>query len=301
MWLPTFICECGRDLAPGATGQARCAGCGAEIAPVAGVFRCLEDARRIQVQPFLDQYRRVREADGYRVDRSEYYRSLPSVDVADPQRWVWRIRERSFRRLCRELGGRLRSAPSVLDLGAGACWLSYRLATRGCRPVAVDLLVDDRDGLGACRHYDASFPCVQADFDALPFAPGQFDLVIFNGSLHYAPDVATTLRHAASMLNDRGIVAVIDSPMFTDAADGLAMRTRDRERLRMKYGVASPILPGEGFLTFSRLTACAAACGRPSPRFFATHDGWRRRLMRLAAAVGVQRARPARFGVWVAA
>jgi SAM-dependent methyltransferase len=267
----------------------------------AGVLRCLDAVRRERFQPFLEQYRRVREQDGYRVNRSEYYRSLPRVDVADPQRGVWRIRERSFQRLCRELSGRLRASPAVLDLGAGCGWLSYRLAALGSRPVAVDLLIDDRDGLGACRHYGASFACVQADFDALPFAPGQFDLVVFNGSLHYAPDVAATLDHAASMLNDGGVVAVIDSPMFADAADGVAMRTRDRDRLRTKYGVASPILPGEGFLTFDRLTACAESCGRQSSQFFATHDGWRRRLMRLAAECGIHRAKPARFGVWVAA
>jgi SAM-dependent methyltransferase len=195
----------------------------------------------------------------------------------------------------------LTGAPAVLDLGAGCGWLSHRLAQLGCRSVAVDLLADDRDGLGACRHYDATFICVQADFDALPFAPAQFDVVVFNGSLHYAPDVDATLRRAASMLRDGGRLVVIDSPMFESEADGAAMRQRDRDRLRTLHGLESPIQPGEGFLTFARLAASAASTGHRSPKFFATHDGWRRRLMRAAAASGMTDARPARFGVWVAA
>jgi predicted RNA methylase len=46
----------------------------------------------------------------------------------------------------------------LLDLGAGTGWMSYRLALRGHHPVAVDLLNDDRDGLGAARHFFAKLP-----------------------------------------------------------------------------------------------------------------------------------------------
>ncbi len=85
----------------------------------------------------------------------------------------------------------------VLDLGAGSGWLSHRLATLGYRVVAVDRLDDEADGLGACRHYPIAFPAVQADFDALPFEPHQFDLVVFDGSLHYSPNPAATLARGA--------------------------------------------------------------------------------------------------------
>ena len=41
----------------------------------------------------------------------------------------------------------------ILDLGAGNGWMSYRLALSGHLPVAVDLLTNDHDGLGAAMHF----------------------------------------------------------------------------------------------------------------------------------------------------
>ena len=46
----------------------------------------------------------------------------------------------------------------------------------------------------------SAFTSVQADFDALPFSPRQFDLVIFNGSLHYAQEPVSTIAAARRML-----------------------------------------------------------------------------------------------------
>jgi SAM-dependent methyltransferase len=143
------------------------------------------------------------------------------------------------------------------------------------------------------------FARVQADFDALPFALGQFDLVIFNGSLHYAPDVWSTLEHATSMLAPGGRIVVIDSPMFERDRHGAAMRARLVERLCREYAIVEPVEPGEGFLTFARLDRWAARRGLSS-RFLPTHDGWRRRLQRAAAGLG-RSVPPARFGLWVAA
>src|SRR3546814_11906422 len=78
----------------------------------------------------------------------------------------------------------------VLDLGAGNCWMSYRLSLAGYRPCAVDLLTNDSDGMGAARHYRAHlpalFPRFQASFGQLPFADDQFDAAVFNASFPYS-------------------------------------------------------------------------------------------------------------------
>jgi len=299
MWIPRFLCACGELMSDG--GVPSCTSCGRQVVARESVFRCVSAERLAALEPFLIQYRIVRQRDGYRIADADYYRALPSTDSDDPQRAIWEIRSRSFQRLCGVIGGSTRlQPPTVLDVGAGSGWLSYQLAKLGWRATAVDLLADERDGLGARRHYDAEFACVQADFDALPFAPGQFDCVVFNASLHFADDVAGTLRRAGQLLNARGLLLVVDSPMFVNDDDGIAMRKRDRERLQSEYRLAEPIQPGEGYLTFRRLACCATSIGR-TPRFFQSADGWRRQLRRAAAAAGIGDWRPAQFGVWVAA
>lgn len=296
-WNPVCQCRCGRPLLP---DQWRCVACSCRYDLGDGILRFLSDSSRNAREPFASQYRAVRERDGYRRASPEYYRALPDVPESDPQFVVWQVRRESFNRLRRLLLGRFRrGAPTVLDLGAGNGWLSNRLAEAGCRPVAVDVLDDERDGLGACRHYATPFPRVQADFDDLPFAPRQFDAVVFNGSLHYSPNVAATLSRAGTLLAPGGLVAVVDSPAFLSEAHGNQMCARNRERFRREYGVASPEQPGEGYVTLARLDAGAAALGL-EPHFFES-----RGPLRWAAGRFITRVRhglvPPKFGVWMAA
>ena len=123
---------------------------------------------------------------------------LPTAPPGDPHAGDWLVRRETYHHLLRHV---LASGPQplrVLDLGAGSGWLSHRLAGLGHLVVAVDAIDDEVDGLGAAHHYAAEFGVVQADFNAVPFAAGQFDLVVFNGSLHYAPDVGATLARGAA-------------------------------------------------------------------------------------------------------
>jgi SAM-dependent methyltransferase len=164
--------------------------------------------------------------------------------------------------------------------------------------VALDRLDDEADGLGACRHYAVPFAAVQADFDALPFEPSQFDLVVFDGALHYAADPVATLGEARRMLVRGGTVAVMDSPMFACERDGDSMVAEQMRRLASDHGINGPVRPGPGFLTFAGLERAGAALGLRG-RFFASRGPIAWRVRRHVARFKIGRA-PAAFGVWVA-
>jgi SAM-dependent methyltransferase len=292
MWLPRFACpECRAPVRVLA-----CSGCGARFDRRGGVYRFLSSERAEAAEPFQRQYRAVRARDGYRPTAPEYYRTLPDVTRDDPRAGQWRIRRESYVYLQRHA---LPACPvRALDLGAGSGWLSHRLAAIGHRMVAVDRLDDEADGLGACRHYPVSFVAVQADFDALPFEPSQFDLVVFDGSLHYSPDPAATLVEATRMLASDGAIAVMDSPMFARERDGHAMVADELRRIETAHGFSSVVRAGVGFLTFAALDRAASSHGLRS-RFFQSAGpiGWR--VRRQLARLRLRRA-PAAFGVWVA-
>jgi SAM-dependent methyltransferase len=250
------------------------------------------------LEPFLREYRQVRGREQRRRASADYYRMLPAVPVDDPHAWEWQIRRETYGRLLRRVFADGPSLMRVLDLGAGSAWLSHRLAELGHHTVAVDVLDDDADGLGAARHYASRFPAVQADFNALPFLPHQFDLVVFNGSLHYAHDVGDALARAHDMLASGGALVVMDSPMFHSDGDGRAMTTERARRFQLQYGLASVVRAGAGYLTFPSLEAAAQALQLQSA-FVPSRGPFGWRMRRRLAYLRLRRA-PAAFGLWVA-
>ncbi|MGE3509437.1 MAG: class I SAM-dependent methyltransferase [Vicinamibacterales bacterium] len=244
------------------------------------------------------QYRAAREADGYRRRDPQYFRDLPHVPDDDPHADRWRVRQATYARFTSHALWRLRGSQRMADLGAGCGWLAARVAALGHHVVAVDRRDDELDGLGACRHYETAFMALQADFEALPIASEQFDVVVFNASLHYAENPSRALTEARRVLASGGAIAVLDSPMFATASDGEAMVRAELVRLQRDCGIAAPQRLGAGFLTYDGLDAAAAALGLVA-RFIPTRGPWTWRLKRAVGAVRVGRP-PAAFGVWIA-
>src|SRR5260221_2715946 len=176
MWLPQFACpECRATLVQDTAGAFICTNGGQRYERRDGIHRFLSRWRADRAKPFAQQYRTVRQHDGFRETAPEYYRMLPVVARNNPRAAEWRIRRESYAHFQqRALPGVWQGPIRALDLGAGSGWLSHRLASFGHQAVAVDRLDDEGDGLGACRHYPVTFAVVEADFDALPFEPAQF-------------------------------------------------------------------------------------------------------------------------------
>ncbi|HLZ08833.1 MAG TPA: class I SAM-dependent methyltransferase, partial [Chloroflexota bacterium] len=151
----------------------------------------------------------------------------------------------------------------MLDLGAGNGWLSHHLARRGHAVAAVDISVDDMDGLAAIARYwsntetgaGGKITPVQADFDHLPFRADQADLIVFNGSFHYSRGYEKTLRESRRILRPGGIIAILDTPNYKTAASGVAMLRERDDKFRQAYGITRSSLPSEGFMNDDRWQA----------------------------------------------
>jgi SAM-dependent methyltransferase len=266
-----------------------------------GIWRFLTPEREAHFAQFTSEYQQVREAEGRGSIAAAYYRALPFADLSGRFTTDWSIRARSFDTLSKKVLQPLERAAHrpllIVDLGAGNGWLSYRLAQRGHRVAAIDLLTNPQDGLGVHIHYDAAFTPVQAEFDRLPFDAAQFDLAIFNASLHYAVDYTTTLREALRVLQPGGQIVVLDSPVYRSGESGAQM-VREREAAFTEaYGFPSNALPSENYLTDQRLSDLTEALP-VRWQFIQPFYGWHWRLRPLWARLRGRR-EPARFAVIV--
>jgi SAM-dependent methyltransferase len=220
-------------------------------------------------EPFIHDYETIRLAEGRGSSNANYYLSLPYRDSTGNLDWQWQIRSATYR--CVEshvwpaIQRHFDGGFDLLDIGAGTGWLSYRVALRGNRPAAVDLIVNKLDGLGAACHYwpvlKQPFACFQAEMDALPFGDAQFDVVVFNASLHYSVNYLNTLREALRCLRPQGHLLVMDSPLYHAEGSGRQMVRERHLRFEKQYGFPSDRIPSIEFLTFDQVEILGTQVG----------------------------------------
>ncbi len=236
--------------------ELRCANCGFVAACEDGIWRMIAPDRAAMYRRFAREYSEVRAREGRGSNDDAYYLALPFADRTGRNAWQWQIRSRTFRYFRDRVLPRIEAASAgplaILDVGAGNGWFCYRMTLAGHVPVALDLLDNAADGLGAAQHYFsacAPFVRVHAEMDRLPFAAAQFDLVVFNAAFHYSPDYALTIREALRCLRRGGHIVILDSPFYRDARAGREMLAERRQQFLSKYGFASDSVPSREFLT----------------------------------------------------
>jgi SAM-dependent methyltransferase len=238
-----------------------CSDCCLKLVCEQGIWRSLLPERTAHFSRFIQDYQFIRSAENRGSADSEYYFGLPYRDLSGHNSQQWAMRAKTFlyvkRKILPTVFPNANRPLKILDLGAGNGWMSYRLALAGHAPIAVDLLTNDRDGLGAAAHYrkhlSTLFPRFQAELDVLPFADDEFDLVIYNASFHYSENYEMTVAEALRCTRAGGTVLIADTPWYSNEKSGEQMVAERRRAFTERYGFPSDALNSLEYLTDQRL------------------------------------------------
>jgi SAM-dependent methyltransferase len=196
---------------------------------------------------------------------------------AKRHRDIWEIRQRTFRAF-ESIAAKV-DRGLALDLGAGNCWLTRYLDRWGFDAIAVDINTSESDGLRAGRQFldqGAVFLRTRAGMERLPFASGRITLLVTNASFHYASDFRATLKEFERVLTPGGIIAIIDTPFYEDAADGEQMMADRVVEFRQKYGMTETLSRQSRYVTFKGLEESAAGL-KLAHIVHPVWPGWRRK------------------------
>lgn len=234
-----------------------CRRCGFSFEVDDGIICTLTPDRLAYYAHFIDDYERIRAAEGRGSNNEEFYLSLPYKDTTGRNRNQWKIRSRSYDALQRCVIRKMAPESHILDLGAGNCWMSFRLSLAGHRVCAVDLLTNRNDGLAAAVHFrshlPADVPRFQAELRNLPFSSDQFDAAIFNASFHYSEDYEETLTEVLRCLKSGGQLIIMDTPWYSSEQYGEQMVAERQALFERRYKTASASIRSMEFLTDARL------------------------------------------------
>jgi SAM-dependent methyltransferase len=261
-----FICpRCHTNLDRVSADRLVCPQDGLEYWNVEGIWRFLLPESQAHYTRFIEEYETVRRSEGRGSPDADYYRALPFKDLSGNFSKDWKVRARSFdvlvKKLLTPIQAHLERPLKVLDLGAGNGWLSNRLAAQGDRVVAVDLLVNEQDGLGAWKHYEHPFTPIQAEFNHLPLMDHYADVAIFNASFHYSENYTETLKETFRVVDEEGLVVIIDTPIYRRRTSGEKMVAEREATFLAQYSFASDALESENFLTYQQVRELGDSLG----------------------------------------
>jgi SAM-dependent methyltransferase len=267
-----------------------------------GIVHALPPERAAYYARFISEYEQIRAAEGRGSQSEDFYLALPFRDLSGRNSQQWKIRSRSYDYLVTRVLKPWQDRGSILDLGAGNCWMSFRLSLLGYDPVAVDLLTNEHDGLGAAVHFDRRLPIpiprFQAEATSLPFRDERFDVIIFNASFHYSEDYEATLREALRCLKSGGLIIISDTPWYSREESGRQMVTERHALFCQRFGTASDSVNSLEYLTDERLRGLEKNLSIRwtvhSPWY-----GWRWAMRPWIAKLRSQR-EPSRFRIYVA-
>jgi SAM-dependent methyltransferase len=123
-------------------------------------------------------------------------------------------------------GLRLRPGDAVLELGAGACWLSHLLNKFGCGTIAVDVsptaLAIGRELFqrDPTTNWTLAPEFLPYDGHRLPVADASVDAVILYDTFHHLPNPEALLREMRRVLRPDGIAAMSEPGRGHSASAG---------------------------------------------------------------------------------
>jgi SAM-dependent methyltransferase len=236
-------------------------------------------------RPFLEAYERVRRDEGWGGDDLELpFRAKRHLDI-------WNIRRRTFQKF--ELVARNLRKGIAVDVGAGNCWMTRYLDSWGFDAIAVDVNTSATDGMKAGQKFiedGTKFVRVRAGMERLPFISGRIRLLATNAAFHYARDFRVALAEFERVLAPGGVIAIIDTPFYENAADGERMMAQRVAEFRRKYGMEETLARRSRYLTYKQLDDLAASLSlrrrtRPVwPGLRRKYEEIRGRLLRLPIA-----------------
>src|SRR5438093_971355 len=239
---PLFLCPyCRRPLAV----RPPCS-CGFVLREDDGIIDLMTEEESAEVQSFVEAYEKVRSDERWGADDLD----LPFHPLR--HRDIWNVRQRTFRafeRLARNVKPGL-----ALDIGAGNCWMTRYLDRWGFDAIAVDINTSRVDGLRAGQKFideGARFLRVRSGIEPLPFVPERIRLLASNASFHYANDFRAALSEFERVLTPGGMIVIIDTPFYEQAADGERMIAERVAHFREKYGIPEALASRARYLTFT--------------------------------------------------
>ncbi len=167
---------------------------------------------------FEEKYLEVRQKEG-RVFGDDLVRKLPYLFDSHPLNKEWLYRADTLDRFSGYLLKR-KGVSSMLDLGCGNGWFISRIRPFLSSTLFFGLEINRTEVEQAARLFSATGTAfLYGDVFEEIFEPGYFDLIVLNSTLQYFSNPCELIDRLLDLLNKKGEIHILDSPIYKNEAE----------------------------------------------------------------------------------
>lgn len=161
-------------------------------------------------------YIAVRDAEE-RVVSDDLLRTLPDPPTSYKHYKEWLVRSESFERLTSYLKKKFGARKlNILDIGCGNGWAAYKLYLAGHSVTGIDLNTTELEQAERVFGNGDRLKWVFADILDINSLGSNYDVILFNASCQYFPDITALTEKIKPLLSSKGEIHLLDSFFYKE-------------------------------------------------------------------------------------
>lgn len=180
------------------------------------------------VSGFEDKYIRLRKKEGW-LYSDEQVKQIPKPgNIPGYQKKIWNFRKQSAAKFVQYCADKKMSL-KILEIGCGNGWFSHQIAASNPDFSVTGTDINFYELKQAARVFQkVNLHFVLADIFTSVFPENEFDIIVFNGSIQYFPELKTVFEKVKTFLNAAGEIHILDSPFYITDEGIKAAKNRTR-------------------------------------------------------------------------
>jgi 2-polyprenyl-3-methyl-5-hydroxy-6-metoxy-1,4-benzoquinol methylase len=202
-----------------------------------GIYEVIDAEERNKLNYFLTCFEEYRLSNNLVIKDESLYKNLPfSLDTEE-----WKVRQKDILILEKKIKDK--NQLNILDVSSWNGWLSNYLSEKGHKVSALNLFIDEYDGLKSKKKYDTTYLSFQINVEEIFRIKDKFDLIIFNRNWAFINNKQKVFNDAKKMLTANGEIVFTGLSFYNNPTHPKQELKLMNKKFKTKYKI--PIVYNE--------------------------------------------------------
>lgn len=206
------------------------------------IYDVIDAKEREKLDHFLKSFEEYRTSNNLVIKDVSLYKNLPFSIYSEE----WKERQKDIYVIDEKIKNKKNL--KILDVGSWNGWLSNYLSNKGHQVTALNLFMDEYDGLLSKNKYETTYTSLQINVEELYRIEDQFDCIVFNRNWAFFNNAQKVFNDAKKMLTPNGEILFTGLAFYKNPVKAKKNLELMNEKFETKYKIPIIYNDSKGYL-----------------------------------------------------